>query len=126
MWLKVLSLFDGMACGYEALLRAWIPIDKYYASEIDKYAIQVALKNHPDIIEIWDVTQVKWKSNTLTAWHLNYVYNTVIRKLTPEECEKLQTLDVGYTSGVSNSQRYKMLGNGRTVDVVSHILSFIK
>ena len=69
---------------------------------------------------------VKWKSNTLTAWHLNYVYNTVIRKLTPEECEKLQTLDVGYTSGVSNSQRYKMLGNGRTVDVISHILSFIK
>ena len=61
MWLKVLSLFDGMACGYEALLRAWFTVDKYYASEIDKYAIQVALKNHPDIIEIWDVTQVKWE-----------------------------------------------------------------
>ena len=59
--MKVLSLFDGMACGYEALLRAWIQIEKYYASEIDKYAIQIATKNHPDIIEIWDVTQVKWE-----------------------------------------------------------------
>ena len=50
-----------MACGYEALLRAWIPIDVYYASEIDKYAIQIAKKNHPDIIEIWDITQIKWE-----------------------------------------------------------------
>lgn len=59
--MKVLSLFDWMACGYEALVRAWIPIDVYYASEIDKYAIQIATKNHPDIIEIWDITQVKWE-----------------------------------------------------------------
>lgn len=56
--MKVLSLFDWMACGYEALLRAWITVEKYRASEIDKYAIQIATKNHPDIIEIWDVTQV--------------------------------------------------------------------
>lgn len=59
--MKVLSLFDWMACWYEALLRAWIPIDAYYASEIDKYAIQIATKNHPDIIEIWDVCNVKWE-----------------------------------------------------------------
>lgn len=59
--MKVLSLFDWMACWYEALARAGIPIDKYYASEIDKYAIQIALKNHPDIIEIWDVCNVKWE-----------------------------------------------------------------
>lgn len=345
--MKVLSLFDWMACGYEALLRAWIKVDAYYASEIDKYAIQIALKNHPDIIEIWDVTQVKWedykdidiiiwwspcqwfsmawkmlnfddprsklffefvrlvkeikpkyfllenvkmkkefrdkiseimgcepilidsalvsaqhreryywtnipwitqpedkgillkdileddvdnefylkedklekikltkqielpcgtqlwnsknfwnsywsqkaytlracqpngviipkeweslidnvdgeirvkqatkqwyivaeewdgldlsyptsttrrwrvvkwKSNTLTAWHLNYVYDTVIRKLTPTECERLQTLKDWYTEGVSNSQRYKMLWNWWTCDVISHIFSFI-
>jgi len=52
----VLSLFDGMACGYEALKRAGIPVTKYYASEIDKYAIQIAKKNHPDIIHLGDVT----------------------------------------------------------------------
>ena len=56
--MKILSLFDWIACWYEALVRAWIKIDKYYASEIDKYAIQIALKNHPDIIEIWDVNEI--------------------------------------------------------------------
>ena len=59
--MKILSLFDWISCGYEALLRAWIPIEKYYASEIDKNAITVALKNHPDIEEIWDVTKLKWE-----------------------------------------------------------------
>lgn len=59
--MRVLSLFDGIACGYEALVRAGIPIDAYYASEIDKYAIQVALKNHPDIIEVGDVTKLRWE-----------------------------------------------------------------
>jgi site-specific DNA-cytosine methylase len=52
--------------------------------------------------------------------------NDVVRKLTPEECEKLQTVPVGYTSCVSDSQRYKMLGNGWTVDVVAHIFKGIK
>lgn len=44
-----------------------------------------------------------------------------IRKLTPIECERLQTLPDNYTAGVSNSQRYKMLGNGWTVSVIKHI-----
>lgn len=59
--MKVLSLFDWIACWYEALLRVWIKVDAYYASEIDKYAIQIAQKNHPDIIQIWDVCNVKWE-----------------------------------------------------------------
>lgn len=49
-----------------------------------------------------------------------------IRKLTPIECERLQTLPDNYTSGVSSTQRYKMIGNGWTVDVIAHIFSFIK
>ncbi|AGM14104.1 DNA methyltransferase [Croceibacter phage P2559Y] len=44
-----------------------------------------------------------------------------IRKLTPIECERLQTVPDHYTDCVSNSQRYKMLGNGWTVDVIAHI-----
>jgi DNA-cytosine methyltransferase len=47
------------------------------------------------------------------------------RKLTPVECERLQTVPDNYTNFVSNNQRYKMLGNGWTVDVIAHILSFI-
>ena len=48
---------------------------------------------------------------------------TTYRKLTPLECERLQTVPEGYTDkGISDTQRYKMLGNGWTVDVVSHIM----
>lgn len=59
--MRILRLFDWMSCWYEALKKAWISIDAYYASEIDKYAIQIATKNHPDIIEIWDVCKIKWE-----------------------------------------------------------------
>lgn len=48
------------------------------------------------------------------------------RKLTPIECERLQTVDDNYTFGVSNSQRYMMLGNGWTVDVIAHIFKGLK
>ncbi len=47
------------------------------------------------------------------------------RKLTPIECERLQTVPDNYTDSVSNTQRYKMLGNGMTVDVIAHILKGI-
>jgi DNA-cytosine methyltransferase len=53
--MKVLSLFDGMACGRIALEQLGIPVEKYYASEVDKYAIQVAQANYPDIIQVGDV-----------------------------------------------------------------------
>lgn len=53
------------------------------------------------------------------------IYNDSIRKLTPVECERLQTVPDNYTNHVSNTQRYKMLGNGWTVDVIAHIFSSI-
>jgi len=59
--MNVLSLFDGIACARVALERANIKVDKYYASEIDKYAIKIALKNYPDIIELGDIKQIKTK-----------------------------------------------------------------
>lgn len=48
------------------------------------------------------------------------------RKLEPVECERLQTVPDNYTKGVSNTQRYKMLGNGWTVDVIAHIFKGIQ
>jgi DNA-cytosine methyltransferase len=47
------------------------------------------------------------------------------RKLTPKECERLQTFPDNYTEGISNTQRYKSLGNSFTVSVISHIFSFL-
>lgn len=49
----------------------------------------------------------------------------IIRKLYPIEAERLQTLPDNYTEGISNTQRYKCIGNGWTVDVIAHILGFI-
>ena len=57
--MNVLSLFDGMSCGQIALNKAGIKYDKYFSSEIDKFAIQVTQHNYPETIQIGDVTQVK-------------------------------------------------------------------
>lgn len=62
------------------------------------------------------------KFYTLTAQDKHGVLiEGYIRKLTPIECERLQTVPDNYSGIVSNSQRYKMLGNGWTVDVIAHI-----
>ena len=56
--LNVLSLFDGMSCGMIALDRLGIKVDNYYASEIDKYAMQVSKANYPEIIQVGDITKL--------------------------------------------------------------------
>jgi DNA-cytosine methyltransferase len=56
--MKILSLFDGISCARVALERTGIPVDAYYASEVDKYAIQISSKNYPDIKQLGDVTGV--------------------------------------------------------------------
>lgn len=281
--INVLSLFDGISCGRVALERAGIKVDTYYASEVDKYAIQIAQKNYPNTIQIGDVTKVsglegidlliggspcqgfslagkklnfedhrsklffeyvrilkelkpkyfllenvqmkkewvdiitehikvepicidsslvsahqrkrlywtnisnvrqptnknitlndifdyheqtKWeqgfdfkylfkdingyvkinrkgsmktnqtKASCLTGGHrgdgnhsdmdLIYYNDGAIRRYSTIECERLQTLPDNYTYGISNTQRYKSLANGWTVDVIAHILSFIR
>jgi DNA-cytosine methyltransferase len=53
--MKVLSLFDGMSCGRIALDQLGIPVETYYASEIDKYAIQVSQANYPEIEQVGDI-----------------------------------------------------------------------
>ena len=269
--MNVLSLFDGMSCGQIALNRVGIKYDKYFASEIDKYAIQITQKNYPNTIQIGSVLDVKgsdlpkidllfggspcqsfsragkgegfdgesrlfwefvrvlnevkptyfllenvvmkkeWEDiitealgvkpieisseklvpqarrrlywtnipnvkqpdqveynikdffdgegfpsscdvnrifkrknvfNTLTATYWKGIRGSgrpaislregfldtdrnAHRMLTPNECERLQTVPKDYTEGVSKTQRYKMLGNGWTVDVIGHIFKNI-
>ena len=73
---------------------------------------------------------MKDKSNCLTAANYDYMRyehsdkdkEVYWRKLTPVECERLQTVPDNYTNHVSNTQRYKMLGNGWTIEVITHIL----
>ena len=75
-------------------------------------------------------TRTDDKSNCLTTVEKdNVVVNESElrwRKLTPLECERLQTVPDNYTNHVSNTQRYRMLGNGWTIDVICHLLKGIK
>jgi len=70
------------------------------------------------------------KTNSLTTVHKDNMVQSKkdfrIRRLTPLECERLQTVPDDYTDHVSNTQRYKMLGNGWTIDVIAHILLHAK
>ena len=275
--LNVLSLFDGMSCGQIALEKAKIKVNKYFASEIEKEAIKVTMKNYPNTLQVGSVLDVKasnlpkidlfiggspcqsfssfgngsgfdgksglfyeyvrmlnelkqnnpdvlfmlenvnmkkeWRdiiskelgvepisfnSNLVSAQNrdrlywtninfivprdknilfkdvlenlpfreipkcffknwgdkmridkgLNWVKNekanclttknchtnqyllngdkTLCRLLTAKEYERLQTIPENYTDCVSNTERFKMIGNGWTVDVISHIFSFIE
>lgn len=56
--MNVLSLFDGISCGKVALERAGVDVGRYYASEIDERAIAVSRANHPDIIQLGEVSQI--------------------------------------------------------------------
>ena len=57
--MNVLSLFDGMSCGQIALERAGLKVNKYYASEIDKYAIKVTQSNYPNTVQLGDI--INWR-----------------------------------------------------------------
>lgn len=63
--------------------------------------------------------------NLMTSSSIGVLQGGILRKLHPIECERLQGLPDNYTEGLSNTQRYKTLGNAFNVDVVAHILSFI-
>ena len=87
------------------------------------------LKGHDSIKRVY---AQEGKAPTLTTMQGGHrepkvaVTKEMWRKLTPLECERLQTLPDNYTNHVSNSQRYKMIGNGWTVDVIAHILKGIQ
>jgi len=68
--MKILSLFDGISCARVALERAGIPVEVYYASEIDKYAMQISAKNYPDIVQLGSVVDIDTK-----VLHLSGVYD---------------------------------------------------
>ena len=92
-----------------------------------KYGKDFSPRRAKELVERTD-DKVNCLTTSMTKEHFLKFPNDVInkeqhyyRKLTPSECERLQTVPDGYTEGVSNTQRYKMLGNGWTVAVIKHI-----
>lgn len=81
------------------------------------------------IVQQIEVNELPYKTNCLTTVQKDNIVIKVdkgYRNLLPVECERLQTVPDNYTAHVSNSQRYKMLGNGWTVDVICHIFKNLK
>ena len=100
------DILEDKACAYMSRLRNGKPRWEYHTNPLDG------------------------KSACLTANMYKGVPYGVIkelkRRLTPTECERLQGVPDNYTEGVSNTQRFKMLGNGWTIDVIAHILNEIR
>jgi len=63
--MNVLSTFDGMSCGQIALDQLGIKYDNYFASEIDKYAMQITQKNYPNTIQVGDIKKLYYENNLL-------------------------------------------------------------
>lgn len=104
----VLSLFDGISCGMVALERAGIKVDKYYASEIDPYAIKISKKNYPGIVHLGDVT--KWRE-----WDIDWSSIDLLMGGSP--CQSL--------SIVQSKTRQHLNGKSKLffefVDILNHI-----
>jgi DNA-cytosine methyltransferase len=104
--------------------------EKYWLKQknVDLLLKKVDISNSPNIacIDVYNKkVKLDRKCPTLTLPHHNsirLIHNGRIRKLTPNECEKLQTVPLNYTDcNVSDIHRYSMLGNGWTVDVITQI-----
>lgn len=103
-----------------------IPYD--YFGEDKKVIAKLHLFNYDMLQRVYNP---KFKAPTLTVCKGGHkqkkvMQNGRIRKLTPLEYERLQTVPEGYTEGVAEGHRYNMMGNGWTVDVIVHILSNLK
>ena len=108
--ITILSLFDGMSCGRLALERAWIPVASYYASEIDKYAIQVSKKNYPSIIHIGDVSKCEYRHMSGSKKHQWYY---LLGELNSDPlCTNMRRTDIDLLIGGSPCQWFSSAGKG--------------
>ena len=108
--ITVLSLFDGMSCGRLALERAWIPVASYYASEIDRYAIQVSKKNYPSIIHIGDVSKCEYRHMSGSKKH--QWYYLLGEPNSDPLCTNMRRTDIDLLIGGSPCQWFSNAGKG--------------
>lgn len=105
----------------------WYDKEFTYNGDNEKVQCTLVMKGHRHMKEVYNQNG---KSSTLTTCNGGNLQKKVYqdgrcRKFTPLEYERLQTLPDGYTEGVSDTSRYSAIGNGWTVDVIAHILSFM-
>lgn len=108
--ITVLSLFDWMSCWRLALERAWIPVASYYASEIDRYAIQVSKKNYPDIHQIGDVSKCEYRYMNGSKKH--QWYYLLGEPNSDTLCTNMRRTDIDLLIGGSPCQWFSNAGKG--------------
>lgn len=114
--INVLSLFDGMSCGQIALERAGIKVKNYFASEIDKHAIAVTMKNYPNTIQLGSVVDVKGSDlpeiNLLIGGSPCFVSDTLI--LTDCGYKEIKDIVIGDSVLTHSGNFRKVLSVGNT------------
>lgn len=92
--MKILSLFDGISCGQIALERVGIKVDKYYASEIKKHAIEVTKEHYPNTIHIGDVTKVSYSNGVLYTENGNFEVGNIDLLIGGSPCQNFSIASV--------------------------------
>lgn len=100
--MNVLSLFDGISCGRVALKRAGIKVDAYYASEIEKGSIAIAVSNYPDTIEIGDVSKVSYQDGVLHTENGDFKVGHIDLLIGGSPCTDFSS--IGYVNGMKSGQ----------------------
>lgn len=120
---------DGKAACLTANMYKGVPYGVLRLPKMEQISV-LEMKGNDSIKRVYTIAGKSPTLTTSTGGHRQpKIYDhekEVARKLTPLECERLQTLPDNYTEGVSNTQRYKAIGNGWTVDVIAHIFKNIK
>lgn len=96
--MNVLSLFDGIGCGLLALNKSGIQVNSYFASEIEPNAIKVAKKNHPQIVEIGDVSKIFYKDGVLYTPTKSYFVGHIHLLCGGSPCTNFSS--IGYANGM--------------------------
>lgn len=133
--MKYFSAFSGVGSPEKAIQNLGGEFSCVGFSEIDKFATETYLKNFPNHKPFGDGCRRLRPSDdenvgTLTTSAISkdslIGRGREIRRLTPVECERLQGFPDGWTDGVSETQRYKQMGNSISVPVILEILKKIK
>lgn len=90
--MNVLSLFDGISCGRVALERAGIKVDNYYASEIEAPSIAISKYNHPDIIQVGDITKLSYKDGVLYSEFGEFYVGSIDLVIGGSPCQSISGL----------------------------------
>jgi DNA (cytosine-5)-methyltransferase 3A len=107
--MKVISLFDGISTGQYCLKQLGIDVEKYYASEIDKYAIAITQHNFPNTIQMGDVN--KWRE-----WDIDW--STIDLIIGGSPCQNLS--NAGNGTGLEGSESSLFF---RYLEILNHIKS---